>query len=94
MADEYKYGEEVEGKVCSADWWNREIDRINWFHENFGTSGEEMEAFAVAHVYEVPFLSLRTISNLEVTYDNIEDLDKADQYGAEFSVQVVKALAK
>lgn len=97
VADEYKYGEVVEGKIGSGDWWNREIDRINWFHENFGTSGEEMEAFAVAqvaHVYEVPFLSLRTISNSEVTDDNIEDLDKAGQYGAEFSVQVVKALAK
>lgn len=97
VADEYEYGEVVEGKIGSGDWWNREIDRIQWFHENFGTSGEEMEAFAVAqvaHLYDVPFLSLRTISNSEVTDDNIEDLEKAGEYGAEFSVKVLKALAK
>lgn len=97
VADQYEYGEVVEGKIGSADWWNREIDRIHWFHEDFGTSAEEMEAFAVAqvaHLQDVPFLSLRTISNSEVTDDNIEDLEKAGQYGAEFSVEVVKAIGK
>ncbi|MCM3112861.1 5'-methylthioadenosine/S-adenosylhomocysteine nucleosidase [Lederbergia lenta] len=96
VADQYKHGKVVEGVIGSGDWWNREIDRIQWFHENFGTSGEEMEAFAVAqvaHLLDVPYLSLRTISNSEVTDDNIEDLDKAGHYGAEFTIDVVKAIA-
>lgn len=96
-AGEYKHGKVVEGVIGSADWWNREIDRIQWFHENFGTSGEEMEAFAVAqvaHVMEVPYLSLRTISNSEVTDDGIEDLETAGHYGAEFTIDVVKEMEK
>ncbi|WP_242698170.1 hypothetical protein [Bacillus sp. SD088] len=32
--------------------------------------------------------------NSEVTDDNIEDLEKAGQYGAEFSIEVVKAIGK
>ena len=96
-SDQYEYGEVMEGVIGSADWWNREIDRIQWFHENFGTSAEEMEAFAVAqvaHVMDVPYLSLRTISNSEVTDDEIEDLEKAGQYGAEFTIDVVKEYVK
>jgi adenosylhomocysteine nucleosidase len=96
VADKYKYGEVVEGTIGSADLWNREIDRIQWFHENFETSAEEMEAFAVAQVakiLDVPFLSLRTISNSEVSGDGIEDLETAGQYGAEFAVEVLKAIA-
>ncbi|MGG0645271.1 5'-methylthioadenosine/S-adenosylhomocysteine nucleosidase [Sporosarcina gallistercoris] len=96
-SDEYEYGKVTEGVIGSADWWNREIDRIQWFHENFGTSAEEMEAFAVAqvaHVMNTPYLSLRTISNSEVTDDGIEDLEKAGQYGAEFTIDVVKEIAE
>lgn len=96
VADQYQYGNVVEGTIGSADFWNREIDRIQWFHEKLGTSAEEMEAYAVAqiaHLYDVPYLSLRTISNSEVTDDNIEDLETAGQYGAEFAAEVVKAIA-
>lgn len=97
VADKYQHGKVVEGIIGSGDWWNREIDRIQWFHDNFGTSAEEMEAFAVAqvaHLYDIPYLSLRTISNSEVTDDNIEDLETAGQYGAEFTIEVVKAIAE
>ena len=97
VADQYKYGEVVEGKVGSADFWNREIDRIQWFHENAGTSVEEMEAASVAQVakgFNVPYLSVRTVSNSEVSDDNIEDLETAGQYGAEYAVEIVKAMSK
>lgn len=97
VADQYKHGKVVEGTIGSGDWWNREIDRIKWFHEKYGTSAEEMEAFAVAqvaHAYKVPYLSLRTISNSEVTKDGEEDLETAGEYGAEFSVDVVKEIGK
>ena len=97
VANQYKHGKVVEGKVGSADFWNREVDRIQWFHENAGTSAEEMEAAAVAQVakgFEVPYLSVRTISNSEVSGDKIEDLETAGKYGAEFAVEIVKAIGK
>lgn len=97
VADQYKHGKVVEGKVGSADFWNREIDRIQWFHENAGTSVEEMEAASVAQVakgFNIPYLSIRTVSNSEVSGDKIEDLETAGKYGAEFAVEIVKAMDK
>ncbi|WP_019378545.1 5'-methylthioadenosine/S-adenosylhomocysteine nucleosidase [Virgibacillus halodenitrificans] len=93
----YEYGNVVKGKIGSADVWNREIDRIQWFHEKAGTDAEEMEAASVAQVaegFDIPYLSIRTVSNSEVTNDDIEDLEKAGQYGAEFAIEVVKEIGK
>lgn len=62
----YQNGKVVEGTVGSANFWNSELDRITWFHENFGTSVEEMEGASVAQIaeaYKVPFLSIRILSN-------------------------------
>lgn len=97
VADKYKHGKVVKGKVGSADVWNREVDRIQWFHEKAGTSVEEMEAAAVAQTaknYDIPYLSIRTVSNSEVSGDKIEDLETAGKYGAEFAVEIVKAIGK
>lgn len=94
-AVDYPYGKVIEGRIGSADFWNREIDRIDWFHKNFHTSAEEMEAYAVAQIayaFNVPFLSIRTISNSEVIECGIEDLDTAGRYCAEFSLLVAKAI--
>lgn len=97
VAHKYKHGKVVEGKVGSADVWNREVDRIQWFHEKAGTDVEEMEAASVGQVaksFDVPYLSVRTVSNSEVSGDKIEDLEGAGQYGAEFAIEIVKALGK
>lgn len=62
----YTKGKIVEGTIGSADLWNNEVDRINWFHENYGTSVEEMESASVAMIskaYDVPFLAIRILSN-------------------------------
>ncbi|GAB2717711.1 5'-methylthioadenosine/S-adenosylhomocysteine nucleosidase [Halomonas garicola] len=62
----HKKGKVVKGTIGSADLWNNEIDRINWLHENYGTSVEEMEsasAAMIAKAYEVPFLAIRILSN-------------------------------
>lgn len=62
----YQHGHVVEGTVGSANFWNSELDRIAWFHKNFGTSVEEMEGASVAQIaqaYKVPFLSIRILSN-------------------------------
>ncbi|MBX9976327.1 5'-methylthioadenosine/S-adenosylhomocysteine nucleosidase [Cytobacillus firmus] len=66
VKDKHKKGKVVEGTIGSADLWNNEVDRIKWFHENYGTSVEEMEGAAAAQIagaYDVPFLGIRILSN-------------------------------
>ncbi len=66
VKDKYSKGKVVEGTIGSADVWNNEVDRIKWFHENFGTSVEEMEGASAAQIskaYDVPFLGIRVLSN-------------------------------
>ncbi|ELK45863.1 5'-methylthioadenosine/S-adenosylhomocysteine nucleosidase [Halobacillus sp. ACCC02827] len=66
VKDTYEDGKVVEGTIGSADVWNNEVDRIQWFHENFGSSVEEMEGAAAAQIagaYDVPFLGIRILSN-------------------------------
>lgn len=95
LAEEYTYGNVVSGRIGSADFWNREIDRINWFHQQFETQGEEMETFAAAQIaesFQVPFLSIRTISNSEVASSQIEDLETAGKYCSEFVIKIAQAI--
>lgn len=66
VKDTYKEGKVVEGTIGSADVWNNEVDRIQWFHDKYGTSVEEMEGAAAAQIagaYDVPFLGIRVLSN-------------------------------
>lgn len=66
VKDKYTKGKVVEGTIGSADVWNNEVDRINWFHDNYGTSVEEMEGASAAQItaaYDVPFLGIRVLSN-------------------------------
>lgn len=68
MGSAYKKGKVVKGLIGSADEWNREIDRINWFHQTYGTSVEEMETSAaalVAEAYGIPFIGIRILSNTD-----------------------------
>ncbi|QIO07430.1 5'-methylthioadenosine/S-adenosylhomocysteine nucleosidase [Acinetobacter shaoyimingii] len=62
----YKKGQVVEGTLGAADVWNNELDRIAFFHQNYGTSAEEMEGASVAQIaaqFNVPFLGIRVLSN-------------------------------
>ena len=36
VKSEYRRGKVVEGTIASANFWNSEVDRINWFHNTFG----------------------------------------------------------
>ncbi|UOY92287.1 5'-methylthioadenosine/S-adenosylhomocysteine nucleosidase [Ectobacillus sp. JY-23] len=66
VKDTYTKGKIVEGTIGSADFWNNEVDRIKWFHTNYGTSVEEMEGASAAQIaaaYKVPFLGIRILSN-------------------------------
>lgn len=92
----YTHGKIVEGTVGTADEWNRELDRIKWIHENYGTSVEEMETASVAQVaraYNIPFLSIRILSNSEI-HDG-EDFDpNAGIYCQEYTLEVARELIK
>ncbi|MCY6369380.1 5'-methylthioadenosine/S-adenosylhomocysteine nucleosidase [Clostridium ganghwense] len=95
VANVYNKGKVVEGVIGSADQWNRELDRIKWINEKYGTSVEEMEtasAAQIAKTYNVPFLGIRILSNSEV---HNEDYDRnSGEYCQQFVVEVTKTLIK
>ena len=67
-AGNYQAGRVIIGKISSSNSWNRQIERIRFFHEKYGSSCEEMETHAAAHIcriYDVPFLGIRILSNAE-----------------------------
>jgi adenosylhomocysteine nucleosidase len=62
----YQKGRIVEGVIGSSEVWNSEIDRIERFHDAFGTTVEEMETAAaaqIAGIFDIPFLGIRVVSN-------------------------------
>ncbi|MGR5068263.1 MULTISPECIES: 5'-methylthioadenosine/S-adenosylhomocysteine nucleosidase [Vibrio] len=95
LSEQYKKGKVVKGLIGSADEWNREVDRINWFHETFGTSVEEMEtssAALVAQAYQVPFVGIRILSN---TDQHKQDFDPQTAVDCQlYAIDVIKALIK
>jgi adenosylhomocysteine nucleosidase len=95
VKDEYQKGKVVEGTIGSADVWNNEVDRINWFHEKYGTSVEEMEGAAgaqIAKAYDIPYLGIRILSNNKVNGGQYNpDTGEANQ---EFIYKVVKQYIK
>lgn len=92
VKDKYKEGKVVEGTIGSADEWNKEIDRILWLNETFGTSVEEMETASAAQVataYGVPFLGIRVLSNNEVHKEEYNR--NTGENCQEYVMEVVKA---
>ena len=88
----YQKGRVVEGVIGSADVWNSEIDRIDRFHEQYGTAVEEMEtasAAQIAALFEVPFLGIRVLSN-NITNDGKYD-PRTGEACQDYVVDVVKA---
>jgi adenosylhomocysteine nucleosidase len=62
----YRKGRVVEGVIGSSEIWNSEIDRIHQFHDEFGTTAEEMETASAAQIagrFQIPFLGIRVLSN-------------------------------
>ena len=63
---QYRKGRVVDGVIGSSEIWNSEIDRIERFHDQFGTTAEEMEtasAAQIAGLFQIPFLGIRVVSN-------------------------------
>lgn len=85
----YTRGKVVEGTIGSGNFWNNELDRMQWLHDNLGTSVEEMEtssAAMIADAYGVPFLGVRVLSN------NLTNNGKYDPSTAEDAQAFVKEI--
>jgi adenosylhomocysteine nucleosidase len=64
----YDHGKVLVGAVGSAHQWNRELDRLDWLRQTYGTDTEDMESAyvaAVAYAFKIPFLSIRIVSDNE-----------------------------
>ena len=88
----YLKGRVVEGVIGSSEIWNSEIDRIQRFHDEFGTTAEEMEtasAAQIAGLFQIPFLGIRVLSN-NITNGGTYDA-RTGEACQEFVVDVVKA---
>jgi adenosylhomocysteine nucleosidase len=90
----YTRGRVVDGVIGSSDMWNSELDRIERFHDDFGTSAEEMEtapAAQIAGLAGIPFLGIRVLSN------NITNGDAYDGKTAEacqrYVIEVIREYA-
>ena len=66
VRDHYRKGQVVDGVIGSSEVWNSEVDRIQRFHDRYGTTVEEMEtasAAQIAGLFQIPFLGIRVVSN-------------------------------
>jgi len=87
----YTQGRVVEGTLGSSEVWNSELDRIQRFHEQFGTLAEEMEtasAAQIAALSQTPFLGIRVLSN------NITNGEPYDPSVGEACQQYVRDVVK
>ena len=76
----YQRGRVVDGVIGSSEVWNSEIDRIEDFHQRFGTTVEEMEtasAAQIAGLFEIPFAGIRVVSN-NITNEGAYDAGTAE----------------
>ena len=89
---QYRKGRVVEGVIGSSEIWNSEIDRIQRFHDQFGTTAEEMETASAAQIagqFQIPFLGIRVLSN-NITNGGTYDAGAGDAC-QEYVYDVVKA---
>lgn len=92
VASGYTRGKVVDGVIASADVWNNELDRIALFHEQYGSSMEEMETAAAAQIakgFNIPFMGVRVITN---NATNGSQFDPATSEASQlFTTDIVKA---
>jgi adenosylhomocysteine nucleosidase len=87
----YRKGRVVDGVIGSSNVWNSEIDRIQRFHDQFGTTAEEMEAASAAQIaglFQIPFLGVRVVSN-NITNGEVYDT-RTGEACQEYVLEVVK----
>ena len=92
-ANEHKEFNVKVGTIATSDSWLESVDFINYLNEKYGSTCEEMETHAAAHVCQnigVPFIGIRVISDNCLNY---EDWDVTTAYtGQDFVLLVVEKL--
>lgn len=89
----YKKGRVLPGIVGSGHQWNREMDRIGWLRKTYGSDVEDMEstyAAAVAYAFQIPFLSVRIVSDSE--YYSPQFLRETGGDCAEFVLDFIRSV--
>ncbi len=72
-ANNYRGANVVSGVIATGNAWLQGLDHINFLHEKYGSSCEEMETSAAAqicHTAGVPFIGIRVLSdNITTSHD-------------------------
>ena len=90
-AETYSRGRVIDGCIASCNTWNRQRERIQYLHDTFRSSCEDMEvasAALICHQYGVPFLGIRIISNTEFGDEDFQP--ETAKVGQEFVLEVVQ----
>lgn len=91
----YDEGKLYFGVLGSGDVFNRELDRINWIHQEKNTLCEEMEsigAYTTSKNFNIPCIGVRVISNNEITK---EEYDKSTAiFSQKFVLELIKEYIK
>lgn len=90
-AKTYSSGQVIDGCIASCNTWNRQRERIQYLHDTFRSSCEDMEvasAALICHQYGVPFLGIRIISNTEFGDEDFQP--ETAKVGQEFVLEVVQ----
>lgn len=72
VANAHKEFNAVSGTISTANAWLNNIDYINFLHETYGSSCEEMETSCTAQICQnadVPFIGIRVLSD-NIIHDN------------------------
>ena len=91
----YEHGRIMEGSIASCDFWSFDPESIHAIRERFGSDCEEMETYAAAQAcsrLQIPFLSVRAISNNELTGESF--LADAGEWCQKFVLDIVGAMAE
>ena len=94
IGQDYTRGRVVDGCIASCNTWNRQKERLQYLHDQFGSSCEDMEVNSAAQIcrqYGIPFLGIRILSNTEFRAEEFQPesaqvcqqfvLAVAEQYG-------------
>ncbi|MDD6135154.1 MAG: 5'-methylthioadenosine/S-adenosylhomocysteine nucleosidase [Selenomonadaceae bacterium] len=97
VARDYKRGRVVAGCIASCNTWNRQKERLQFLHNQFGSSCEDMEVNSAAQIcqqYGIPFLGIRILSNTEFRAEEFqpESAKVCQQFVLEVAQQYDRAL--
>lgn len=88
----YTKGRVVFGKLGSGDIWNKEWDRIEWFHKNYHTLCADMESintYTICNQWKIPIIGIRSISDNARIDDQIYDRTTSID-SQEFTIELCK----